>query len=329
MHDTPEPTGISPRIDCVFKAILGDPARTRALLGFLDAVIQPDTPFVSVRIENPIHLPTFIGDDFTVVDVEAVDASGVRFQIEMQTSNEASLRARMLYTWADIYEGQLVAGDEYQQLCPVISIWILDQNVLRGASDFHHRFVVCDPSRGLVLTDHLEIHTLELARWRARPDQGPPRLRAWAAFFAEAESWATVPTEHQGDDLEEAMGVLHEFKENSDWGAVYRARADAARLRRTREVEMEQALAGRAEAEAATAQAQAEAARAQAEAAQAQAEAAQAQAEAARAQADAERAQADAERAQAEAARAQAEAQAALTEVELLRALLQDRAGLP
>jgi hypothetical protein len=27
-------------------------------------------------IKNPVHIPDFVGDDFTVVDVEATDADG-------------------------------------------------------------------------------------------------------------------------------------------------------------------------------------------------------------------------------------------------------------
>ena len=92
-----EPTGISPRVDCVFRALLGDEARADVLLDFLNAVLQRDVPLVAVHIENPVHLPDFIGDDHTVVDVKATDAAGETFHVEMQSWNHAALKERMLY----------------------------------------------------------------------------------------------------------------------------------------------------------------------------------------------------------------------------------------
>ena len=242
------PVGVSPRVDCVFKALMGDPARSGILIDFLNAVIAPTAPVVSVQIKNPVHLPDFVGDDFTVVDVLATDALGRVFQVEMQSWNETALKERALYTWADLYEGQLVAGQSYGALRPVISIWILDENTLRNAPNFHHRFVVCDPERQVQLSTHLEIHTLELAKWRAQPSPLSSALAGWMAFFSEAEGWADLPSDLHTLPLEEAMAVLQEFKTNAEWNAVYRARLDWQRIQATREEAMAQALADKMEA---------------------------------------------------------------------------------
>ena len=115
-----EPVGVSPRVDCVFKALMGDPARSVILIDFLNAVIAPAVPITRVEIKNPIHLPDFIGDNYTVVDVRATDADGQVFQIEMQSWNETALKERVLFTWADLYEGQITSGQGYNLLKPVI-----------------------------------------------------------------------------------------------------------------------------------------------------------------------------------------------------------------
>jgi predicted transposase/invertase (TIGR01784 family) len=195
---------------------------------------------------NPAHLPDFIGDDHTVVDVKATDATGETFQIEMQSWNHAALKERMLYAWADLYEGQLVAGRGYQALRPVVSIWILDQNILRSATHYHHRFQLCDPERGVRLTSNLEIHLLELERWRKRPDNAAPagELR-WMRFFSEAETWVEVPEEIEHPALEHAMSVLQQFKENRNWNDAYRSRLDALRVKITQETTLAAAIAER------------------------------------------------------------------------------------
>jgi predicted transposase/invertase (TIGR01784 family) len=225
-HPWLEPVGVSPRVDCVFKAILGDPARTSVLLDFLAAVLGPEIAIASVELRNPVHLPDFLGDDSRSVDVEARDRDGRTYQIEMQTWNEAALKERMLYTWADLYGTQLGKGQNYKDLRPVIAIWVLDQNTLRSAPGFHHRFALHDATAGVRLTDHLEIHTLELDKWRAERGSGSPAVERWMAFFAEAENWVEVPAEIKVPPLEEAMSVLKEFKTNAQWNDVYRSRLD-------------------------------------------------------------------------------------------------------
>ena len=50
-----EPTGISPRVDCVFRALLADPAHTDRLIAFLNAVLQRASPLVAVELRNPIQ----------------------------------------------------------------------------------------------------------------------------------------------------------------------------------------------------------------------------------------------------------------------------------
>ena len=189
-----EPVGISPRVDCVFRALLADPDHADRLVDFLNAVLQRSSPIVTVQLRNPIQPSEFIDDGQIVVDVIATDASGEVFQVEMQSWNHAALKERMLYAWATLYKAQLEKGDKYTELRPVVSIWIMDENTFRGATGFHHRFRVRDDAGVLELSSHLELHVLELDRWRQNPDLTTPAgLLGWMRFFTEAETWREVP----------------------------------------------------------------------------------------------------------------------------------------
>jgi hypothetical protein len=132
----------------------------------------------------------------------------------------------------------------------LVAIWILDQNTLRGTGDFPHRFSVWDAERQVRLTPHLEIHVLELARWRQRPDpQAPSGLVRWMRFFSEAKTWAEVPDEIRHPALESAMSVLHEFQVNGGWNDAYRSRRDALRVQITQDNALKRALEGEARAQ--------------------------------------------------------------------------------
>lgn len=266
MSSTPslEPVGIDPTVDIAFKRLLGDPNHPALLLDFLNAVLAPSVPIVSATVENPIQLPDNPHDHFLVVDVLACDADGRRFQIEMQSLNEAALKARMMWGWADLYHGQLAAGRDYSTLRPVVGIWVLGQNIHRKAPDFHHCFVAYDPIRCVQLSEDMEIHTIELEKWRRRPSAARPLAR-WMQFFTEAEHWAEVPEALRDPVMEEAMDVLKDIKESAEWNAVYRARLDGIRRRVTVENDAARTRAALAETERALAAALAESERERAE----------------------------------------------------------------
>jgi predicted transposase/invertase (TIGR01784 family) len=244
-----EPVGISPRVDCVFRALLADPDHVDRLVDFLNAVLQRPSPIVTVQLRNPIQPSEFIDDGQIVVDVIATDAAGEVFQVEMQSWTHAALKERMLYAWATLYKAQLEKGDKYTELRPVVSIWIMDENTFRGATGFHHRFRVRDDAGILELSSHLELHVLELDRWRQRPDLStPPGLLGWMRFFTEAETWREVPRDIDTPVLESAMSVLTDFQTNAARNDLYRSRLDFLRVQNTMADELAQALSDKAQA---------------------------------------------------------------------------------
>ena len=179
----------------------------------------------------------------------ATDASGEVFQVEMQSWNHAALKERMLYAWATLYKAQLEKGDKYTELRPVVSIWIMDENTFRGATGFHHRFRVRDDAGVLELSSHLELHVLELDRWRQNPDLTTPAgLLGWMRFFTEAETWREVPRDIDTPVLESAMSVLTDFQTNAARNDLYRSRLDQIRVQNTMAGSLAQALADKEQA---------------------------------------------------------------------------------
>ncbi|GDX83446.1 hypothetical protein LBMAG42_52570 [Deltaproteobacteria bacterium] len=244
-----EPVGISPRVDCVFRALLADPDHVDRLVDFLNAVLQRSSAIISVQLRNPIQPSEFIDDGQIVVDVIATDAAGEVFQVEMQSWNHAALKERMLYAWATLYKAQLEKGDKYTELRPVVSIWLMDENTFRGATGFHHRFRVRDEDGVLELSSHLELHVLELDRWRQNPDLSTPAgLLGWMRFFTEAETWREVPRDIDTPVLESAMSVLTDFQTNAARNDLYRSRLDYLRVQNTMAAELAEALAREAQA---------------------------------------------------------------------------------
>ena len=95
---------IDPKIDCVFKALLGAEDNRNLLVHFLNAIIGSDiaAPLTGVDILNPYNDKEFLEDKLSIVDVKARDNNGNLYQIEIQLVNFANLPERILYNWADI-----------------------------------------------------------------------------------------------------------------------------------------------------------------------------------------------------------------------------------
>ena len=63
---------IDPKIDCVFKALLGSEQNRNLLVHFLNAILTSDlsSPITEVEILNPYNDKEFLDDKLSVVDAK-------------------------------------------------------------------------------------------------------------------------------------------------------------------------------------------------------------------------------------------------------------------
>ena len=161
---------IDPKIDCVFNALLGAERNRRLLIHFINAILADGltAPLVEVEILNPYNEREFLDDKLSIVDVKARDRAGRVYPIEIQLLNVADLPARILYSWADRYSAQLQDGEDYNQLKPTYSIWLLGQTLRPKLTKGVHRFRLRDEQG------------LSLNRYRRRKSRRWPReIRCW------------------------------------------------------------------------------------------------------------------------------------------------------
>lgn len=130
---------IDPKVDCVFKALLGREDNTALLINFLNAFLGSDLPrpITTVNILNPYIEQEFKGDKFSIVDVKARDGLQQIYQVEIQLLIKPWLRERMIYNWSALYSQQLREGDDYGRVRPTYAIWLLDSNMLADAAVIH------------------------------------------------------------------------------------------------------------------------------------------------------------------------------------------------
>jgi len=229
---------INPTVDCVFKAILGSEENKNLLIHFLNAVLEPASKIKEIVLNNPYNERKFVADKLTVVDVKATDEKKCHYQIEIQLALHAAISARMLYTWSRLYHSQISKGDNFSELKPVISIWILNESLFDNVADFHLPFVLYNQKNQLVLSDDIEIHLLQLPKWQS--PQIETEKERWIYLFKEGKNVdVDVPPEALNtDEMRQAMEVLNRFSENQDDYLLYQSRLDAILLQNTLNSEM-------------------------------------------------------------------------------------------
>lgn len=231
---------IDPKVDCVFKALLGAEPNRNLLAHFLNAILADElaAPIIEVEILDPYNEREFLDDKLSIVDVKARDSAGRLYQIEIQVLNVADLPARILYGWADLYSGQLRGGDGYDQLQPTYAIWLLGQTVRPRIAEAIHRFRLRD-EQGRSLVDHGGIWLVEFSKCVVERVQ--TELERWLKFFIEGERLddERLPDWMDTEEMQQAMNTLRQFSEKERDYHVYQARQNYLRQQRSIQRHME------------------------------------------------------------------------------------------
>lgn len=231
---------IDPKVDCVFKALLGSVKNKALLLHFLNAILSSTgkTRITQVDIVNPYNDKEFISDKCSIVDVKAIDETGRRFQIEIQIAVYSELIPRVVYGWSDLYSSQIQSGDDYIELKPVVSIWLLDGELI-NAQGFHHHFTLYDQQRNTQLSDHCSIHLIELPKYDKQDIDN--ELERWTRFFKDGETLddEQLPDFMLTEEMQQAMTTLRQFSEKEQEYHQYQARMNYVREQRSIKNELE------------------------------------------------------------------------------------------
>ena len=193
---------LDPKEDIVFKLLM---VRNPELLRqMLEAVLH--VKVADFTIQNPEVLGNLRSGKRVALDVRVETTDGPRFDVEMQTYSDSTLEQRLLFYWARLYGEQLDEGDGYEKLKPTYSVvWTVPQLVPQ-LEELHSVFMLRDADARAVLSEHLQVHLLQLANLhRALHDQQEPEVVHWARFL-------TAQTEEEREALAEESKTMDEAR---------------------------------------------------------------------------------------------------------------------
>jgi predicted transposase/invertase (TIGR01784 family) len=168
-------TKINKLNDYAFKRIFGHEDTKDILARFLtvilDVRIEPD----ELSIIHTELSPEYLADKASVLDIQVKrSAFHEKFNVEMQVADEKNIAKRVLFYWGRGYTEELREGGDYKELPRMINIVIAGFDVFewRDSSKFHSVFRVLERDEGVLFSDALEIHLIELPKLRRQPVKG-------------------------------------------------------------------------------------------------------------------------------------------------------------
>ena len=188
---------VKPLNDFIFKKIFGEKGNEDILISFINAVLKrtKKEPIVEIEIiDNKQLTKELILDKTGIIDVRAKTSKGENIDIEVQLTDQGNMDKRTLFYLGKMYLENIKQGEDYTSLEKVITINILDFEFL-GTESYQSSFHLWeDLEKDYMLTDVVEIHFLELPKFRKKKDKDyrDNAIERWLMFLEKDISETTL-----------------------------------------------------------------------------------------------------------------------------------------
>ena len=225
------PIDIDPTVDFAFKRVFGSPDNPEITIHLLNAILR-NHKIDSVEFLSPMIEKEYAEDKLSVLDLQLRADGFMSINVEMQTTVPFSLGERLAYYVATMYSRQLSEGMSYGELRDTMTICILTQNLFPGALPAHQVFRLVSQDN-LLLTDTIQVHTIELAKhvpivdnWEQATD-----LEKWCEFLTRVPlmTVSQVAETFRDPVFIRAAEILAMIAKNPSERALYDARLKAKR----------------------------------------------------------------------------------------------------
>lgn len=224
MQDIPDITHLNRLNDVFFKALLGSEERKTLTLNFINAILNREgsNAFTSITFSDKEIVPPRIDGKLSFLDVLVKMDDGTRVHVEVQVLMDEYMVNRSLYYWGRIYSRELEKGNLYGDLRPVITINLLDFNQFPQYQTYINTYHIMNDDTHDILTNHLEMHFIELKKIHISDIKKLKRSERWIAYFSpnftdqERRSLAMSDTA-----IQEAMDYEKQFATNNELKSAY------------------------------------------------------------------------------------------------------------
>jgi len=196
------------RTDFAFKKVFGSEGSKDILISLLNALISfsDGETIQDLTILDPYQIPLLKGMKDTYVDVKARLSGGSTVIIEMQVLNVQGFEQRVLYNAAKCYSAQLVQGERYHLLNPVIAITITDFEMFDDIPECKTVFRLIEKQHLIEYNGDIELIFIELPKFNKCEKELTDIIDKWIFFVKNAGSLEYIP-----ETLSTSSEIVHAF----------------------------------------------------------------------------------------------------------------------
>lgn len=225
------PRFLDPRSDLVFKKIFGQ--HPELVKSFLNGILPlPEGHLIeSVSYLTPEQAPSIPSLKNTIVDVKCTDQTGRIFIVEMQMAWNKNFMKRFLFGTAQAYIQQLNAGDNYNDLCPVYGLAIIDEQFEYKTPEWFHHYRLTNTKDADTVLEGIELIFLELPKFNPQTFEHHRLGVLWLRFLRETKDMKEIPEEFKDSaELIKAMELSQESAYSRQELEAYNSYLDAVRV---------------------------------------------------------------------------------------------------
>lgn len=221
--------------DRFFKAMFGDEKHKERVIALINAFFEFEgTKLIKdIKIKDREIDPEYQDRKLSILDIMAIAEDGTKLNIELQALYHKSFIHRVLYYWSKLYAGTLKKGEKYSSLNRTVSINIMNFEVF-PYEEYHGMYGLMNSKNQYKLTEQMEMHFVEVPKWKAKSIKEMKRLDKWMAYLSnkveEREMEEIAMSEPMIQEVLEAEKI---FMENPELRSEYEYREEELRTYRT------------------------------------------------------------------------------------------------
>jgi len=199
------------KTDYAFKKVFGSEQSKSILMSFLNALLDFNGEKITeLTIVDPYQIPLLQGMKDTFVDVKAVLSNQTKVIIEMQVLNVEGFEKRILYNAAKSYSTQLLKGEKYHLLNPVVALTITDFVMFDDLKDIMSTFKLLEKNHLINYSDDIQLVFVELPKFLKTDQELTNITDKWIYFVKNAGSLEYIPeTLQNNQEIQQAFTIAN------------------------------------------------------------------------------------------------------------------------
>ncbi|MEG1254404.1 Rpn family recombination-promoting nuclease/putative transposase [Clostridium sp.] len=209
---------LDPKNDVVFQKLFGVKGNEKILISFLNSILEPsgNGKIKSLNLEEKeLNTSLIASEKLSILDINVTTETNVHINVEIQLINQYNMIKRTIFYLSKMILKQLVKGDNYTKLNKTITVNILDFNYIKD-SKFHSSYHLYEDITKKLLSDIVEIHFIELEKFRKCEKDYNNKLHRWLSFLINPEGKEIDGLKKEDSEIKEAMDVLYEISGDKD-----------------------------------------------------------------------------------------------------------------